>query len=206
MMKTDSKELTKSQKKFKREIDKPKLIIVEDEPTITLFYQAFFERKGYDIRIFSNIKEAEVYLYLNDQDPLVLLLDLNLEGDGGLDLIDFIKSFQLEVGIFVISAFASDEDIKRQLEIRGVNDIYPKNKFDPFNFLEDLEKIERKIQAYLDYCSYRFYTQIDERKNEKGEKYKVLRWVDRKGSFKGVSLPVSFRGKELNKENLQKPE
>lgn len=205
-MNTSSKELTKSQKKFKREFDKPQLIIVEDEPTITLFYQAFFERKGYNITIFNNIKESEVYLYLNHQEPMVLLLDLNLEGDGGLELIDFIKSFKLEVGIFVISAFASDEDTKRQLEIRGVNDIYPKNKFDPFNFLQDLERIEGKIKAYLDYCSYRFYTQIDERKNEKGEKYKVLRWVDRKGSFKGISLPINFQGKEDNNDLLEKTE
>ena len=83
---------------------RPHAIIVEDESALSEIYSKALDQAGYYVESFRNGKEALVHL--KKVSPRLLLLDLNLPGASGdeiLESINKVKAFR-DTKIFLISA------------------------------------------------------------------------------------------------------
>jgi DNA-binding response OmpR family regulator len=91
-----------------------KILIVEDEPSIRKNIVQFLSGEGYLVESANTYKEGleKVKIYAYD----CCLLDIMLPDGSGLDLINHIKSKNLNTGIIVLSAKSAVED-----KIKGLN-------------------------------------------------------------------------------------
>ncbi len=83
---------------------RPHAIIVEDEMALSEIYSKALEQAGYYVEAFRNGQDALVHL--KKVSPRLLLLDLNLPGASGNEILDSIKKKKAfkDTKIFLISA------------------------------------------------------------------------------------------------------
>ena len=198
----------KKSKKPQKLSSKPYIVFVEDEREILNFYSRFFQIKGYKIELFSNGKEALKFIYEHADEVNILITDLIMNKGQGLELIDAIRSIELlnQIGIFVISGHLTKE-LESKLLIRKVSGIYDKGEFTPANIGVKFEHLENQIKEYLDYYSSPTYSIIEQQKRKyKGKEYgpyKMLRFLDKDGTFRSVNLsPDNNSDPDENDDNI----
>jgi len=113
--------------------DKKKILIADDEPEVCSLLNDFLTKKGFIPSIASSGEEALQKIKLND--PIIVLLDINMPGMDGLMTLKKIKETNEHIGIIIISGTA-DENIAEQAMRLGVYDYIVK----PVNF------------GYLEFC------------------------------------------------------
>jgi len=70
--------------------DMAKILVVDDEPSIRILYKEELEKEGYEVVCASNIDEA--LAAMKDQNPSLLVLDIKLGDESGIDfLLDVAK-------------------------------------------------------------------------------------------------------------------
>lgn len=105
------------------------ICIIEDEPEILETLKSFFELKGHHVFDFES---AEAFDEFYDQDFQGLyLVDWNLPGKNGIELIRDIRKKDNMSPIFIVSGFGQKEQIIQGLNA-GADDYITK----PFNFDE----------------------------------------------------------------------
>jgi two-component system alkaline phosphatase synthesis response regulator PhoP len=67
-----------------------KILVVEDEPVVTEMVRFLLESEGYEVASFSS--NAGVMAQLQDRAVALVLLDLALGGQDGLDICEHMKS------------------------------------------------------------------------------------------------------------------
>ena len=104
---------------------KPHAIIIEEESALSEIYQIALTQAGYFVQTFSNGKEAAEHL--KKVSPRLLLLDLNLPGATGEEILKSIKGVPAhqDTKIFMITAnarmgrhLASEVDILLEKPVR----------------------------------------------------------------------------------------
>jgi len=83
------------------------LLLVDDEPLLLRALARELRADGHDVRLAGSIREAE--RYLDDPDLDVVLLDLVMRGESGLDLLDRLKATRPEVEVVMMTGHASIE-------------------------------------------------------------------------------------------------
>jgi DNA-binding NtrC family response regulator len=113
--------------------DKKRILIADDETQICLLLKDFLAKKGFKPTIASSGEEA--LEKIKQENPIIVLLDINMPGMDGLMTLKKIKEIGEHIGIIVITGMA-DTNIAEQAIKLGVYDYIVK----PVNF------------RYLEFC------------------------------------------------------
>ena len=100
--------------------DKPTIIVVDDNEDICFYLQLNFSSQ-YNVLLAHDIETAT--RKIQKHVPDLVLLDITLQGENGLELCDIIKQNLLtnHIPIIILSAKANDEDIRLAYE-KGAED------------------------------------------------------------------------------------
>ena len=122
-------------------MDKPAILIVEDDRSIRNMIAVTLEAEGYTFYTAENGREA--LLASTSRQPDIVLLDLGLPDLDGVDVIQKIRSWS-EMPIIIISARSDDKDKVEALDA-GADDYITK----PFSVEELLARV-RAVTRRLD--------------------------------------------------------
>ncbi len=87
------------------EIEKPSLLLVDDDPTFLSVLARAMERRGFSVQCASNVGEA---LRLATEDPPeYAVVDLKMPGESGLVLVKHLKEMDEATRIVVLTGYAS---------------------------------------------------------------------------------------------------
>ena len=118
-----------------------KILIVDDETIIRQTLRVILRSENYEVvgEAHDGIKAMEL---IKKHQPGIVLLDINMPGSSGLDvLIDIHKEFP-DTEVIMISASANAEDVQTAVQ-RGAAGYIVK----PFNVKNVVQNINRAIQA-----------------------------------------------------------
>jgi len=116
-----------------------KILIVEDEPSISEAVEAYIKRAGYDTLTAFDGQEA-LKLW-QEQQPDLIVLDLMLPKLNGVDVCKIIRAENSQVPIIMLTAKSSDADIVNGLD-SGANDYMSK----PFSMRVLLARIRAQLR------------------------------------------------------------
>ena len=106
-----------------------KLLIIEDEPDMRNALKKGFIKKGYLVDTAEDGEEGSYLALVNTYD--VIVLDLNLPGKDGLEILQEIRDRSKTQRVIILSARSSVSDKITGLDM-GANDYLAK----PFDFIE----------------------------------------------------------------------
>jgi DNA-binding response OmpR family regulator len=115
-----------------------KLLIVEDEADLLSSLVTFSKKESYDVDIARTFSEASERIATHEYD--CILLDINLPGGSGLELLEDLKKINKTEGVIIISARNSLDDKIKGLNL-GADDYLTK----PFH----LSELNARIQAVI---------------------------------------------------------
>ena len=124
--------------------DRPRLLIIEDEPDLRGYLTRIFTKDGYAVEAAGDAESALVWLQENaDNPPDMVITDVMLPGQSGLDLLAVIRHDQGigRLPVVVLTARA-DADSAVQAFAAGADDFVPK----PFNSAELLARVRAHYQ------------------------------------------------------------
>jgi signal transduction histidine kinase/DNA-binding response OmpR family regulator len=124
--------------------DRPRLLIIEDEPDLRDYLTRIFTKDGYAVEAAADAESALVWLQENaDNPPDMVITDVMLPGQSGLDLLAAIRNDQgvARLPVVVLTARA-DADSAVQAFAAGADDFVPK----PFNSAELLARVRAHYQ------------------------------------------------------------
>jgi DNA-binding response OmpR family regulator len=93
-------------------MDRPKILVVDDEKHIRMLYQEELEGDGYEVA--TSDGEEPVVALMEREKPHVVILDIRLGPDrSGLDLLQIIRSHDARVPVILSTAYDSfQHDLK----------------------------------------------------------------------------------------------
>jgi DNA-binding response OmpR family regulator len=121
-------------------MEKTRILVVDDEPEICEVTRNFLAKRDYEVFTAGNVQEA-VSSVKRDK-PQLILLDVRLGSESGMDVLRQAKEIDKEIKIIMVTAL-DDEETIRQAKALGADDYIAK----PFTagFLDDfvMQKISR---------------------------------------------------------------
>src|SRR5262245_26791096 len=118
---------------------KPRVLIVDDEPSVLTLLQLAFEQREWDL-VTADTGEAALDSFRAAR-PDVVLADKNLPGISGVDVIREIRKTNEDLGIILMTGYASAESAQETLNL-GIDE-YVQKPFEDIMLLAGL--IERVI-------------------------------------------------------------
>ncbi len=116
-----------------------KILIVDDDSSIVDVLDIALENEGYKTFKASNIKDGKRLLLSNIMDLVVL--DIKLGNENGLDLLKFISKELPHLPVLMITAFADPKTAVKAMKL-GAKDYIPK----PFDIEEFLLVVKKTIE------------------------------------------------------------
>ncbi len=114
------------------------ILLVEDNHAISTLLKYVLSSHGYSIKIAETIQDAKKIIDLELKIIDLILLDLNLPGGSGFDILNALPE-ENDVPIIIISALSQSHNIVRGLE-SGASD-YITKPFDPKELIVRIEKL-----------------------------------------------------------------
>jgi DNA-binding response OmpR family regulator len=115
------------------------LLVIEDDHAIGVLLRHILEREGYVIEIATNVPAAKEALTRRLDDVSLVLLDINLPGGTGFEILQIIRETS-NVPVLFLSALKQGNNVERALTL-GAQDFIVK----PFNPKELVLRIKRFI-------------------------------------------------------------
>ena len=119
--------------------ERPNVLIVEDSAALRGLISDILGRQGYYVRSAENVPQARALITKHLEQMDLVLLDVNLPGGTGFELLQLIRE-RSDVPVFILSSLRREEQIERGMTL-GAQAFIEK----PFN-PRDLVK---RIQAHL---------------------------------------------------------
>jgi len=116
----------------------PAILVVEDEPSVSDLLQEFLGGQGYAITVANNGLEGA--RRIPEVKPAVIITDINLPGQSGLEVMRAAKAHDPEIAVIVITGYASASTAIDALR-QGAYDYVTK----PFDLDEVHQIVERGI-------------------------------------------------------------
>ena len=114
------------------------ILVVDDELSMREFLRILLEKEGYQVSL---AVEGTNALQLAQDQPFDLMIsDIRMPGMSGLELLAQVKELQPDIGVIMITAFASPDDAVTAMK-NGAFDYITK----PFN----VDEIKRVVRAVL---------------------------------------------------------
>jgi signal transduction histidine kinase len=113
-------------------------LLAEDDPIVKKYYDVVFEMANAQLITTDNGRDA-VELYKNNQKISLILLDLDMPFMNGLEALEAIRSFDIEVPIIVQTAYVSTNEKQKSIDL-GANGFIAKpiNRQELLNLINDL--------------------------------------------------------------------
>lgn len=121
---------------------KRKVLIIDDEEIIRLSLGEGLKDLGYTVATASNGKEA--LENIRNSTPSIVLLDIRLEYENGLDILPEIKNFDKDIEVVIMTAYADISSAVKAIKLGAYDYI---NK--PFD-LEEIDIIIKRIRDKID--------------------------------------------------------
>jgi DNA-binding response OmpR family regulator len=124
----------------------PRLLLIDDEPTLAEFLASAARESGFDAVIAVNADEFRGEFL--SQRPDMVALDLGMPGMDGVELIRFLAGHDFEAPVLIVSGFDRRilESAFRLGEALGLTMVGPVEK--PVRF-EDLQEMLSRVKATL---------------------------------------------------------
>jgi two-component system response regulator PilR (NtrC family) len=119
---------------------KPRILIVDDEPSMRDMLRIVLRRDGFDVLLASNGAEAIAMLEKERVD--LLLSDIRMPDVGGVDVLRAAKGLNRDIIAFMMTAFASTDSAVEAMRL-GAVDYFTK----PFNMDELRLKVRQHLEA-----------------------------------------------------------
>lgn len=117
------------------------ILIVDDDPRIRSMLQRYLEGEGYIVQMVTNVMQAKLVLKQFSID--LILLDLRLGGDDGLNLLREIRVASQNIGVIILSGKTDTVDKIVGLEL-GADDYVTK----PFHLRELHARIKTVLRRF----------------------------------------------------------
>lgn len=112
-----------------------RILLVDDEPSIRLFYSAVLADEGHDV--VEAPSEAEAVRLLEAEPPDLVVLDIRLGSQSGLELLQHIASHPARVPVIILTAYASFQDDYTT----WLAESYVLKSSDPTEFLAEVHRV-----------------------------------------------------------------
>ncbi|HIW31749.1 MAG TPA: response regulator transcription factor [Candidatus Paenibacillus intestinavium] len=177
-------------------MSKYKLLIVDDERDIVALLQEHFEYKGYEVLTAYDGKEA---IRLAQQQPDLILLDINMPSMNGLEVCAYIRSL-VSCPILFVSAKIDESDKIKGLSVGGDDYIIK-----PFSIHELSARVEahlRRDERHLNKTKIKFFDhlQIDYGAKEITCEGKLISFT--KKEYEIIEFLSIHRGQVFDKERM----
>lgn len=80
-----------------------KILLVDDDKSIIQYYKELFETNGYEVQVAMDGEQAIVALAASLPD--LVLLDVNMPGKSGLDILKEVKEANDKLPVFLLTAY-----------------------------------------------------------------------------------------------------
>ena len=127
-------------------LDKPKILIIDDEPYMCQSVKALLASQNYDLHTANSAQEAIEFLNHNSFD--LILLDLFLPDMNGYHVMDHIGQPNLGALVIILTGYGSEESAIEALR-RGAYD-YLKKPFKPEKLLITVKNALRQKKIIMD--------------------------------------------------------
>jgi len=118
---------------------RPRILFVDDEPTIGEVVSDYFTKKGYEVVV---VRTGSQAMAVADHTSFQLvIMDINLAGENGLELLGFFKSNFPKVPVLMFTGLEGDDDLLEKAMFRGANGFMRKN--DP------LDNLFAAVKSYI---------------------------------------------------------
>lgn len=114
-----------------------RLLVVDDIEEIREHMKAYFERRDYSV--FSAGSAQEALSIIKEQNPDIMLLDMNLPKINGLELLRLVRQFNNTIKVIMVTGY--DVDYHKEPQFKDLNILDCVHK--PI-MLPDLEKVVNK--------------------------------------------------------------
>ncbi len=121
------------------EIERSHILIVDDQLSLLYSLQALLQINGYQVDLAKSGSEA--ILKLQDFDYQLLLLDLQMPGIDGLEVLEFVSQANLDLETIIVSGDTSFDSIKGAMRL-GAYDFVRK----PYNPEDFLTTVRRSLE------------------------------------------------------------
>ena len=180
-------------------MDKLKILVVDDEVSITDICRIYLEREGYEVFIANDGKEALEKIGKNNFD--LLILDLMLPFYTGEEITKIVRQTST-IPIIMLTAKQSEENKIEGLNI-GADDYITK----PFSLKELVTRVNTLFRRTIDYSgkSEKFNYEDDTIKInfEKMEIYRLNKLITLTANeFKVLKILIENKGKVLSRERI----
>src|SRR5437660_7705258 len=119
--------------------ERPKILVVEDDPDIRKILEIFLTEKRFQVKVTDG---ADTALTTLDQEPVdVILSDVRMPGMSGLELLRHLKDRDPDIQLVLMSAYSSVKDAVEAIQL-GAADYVEK----PIDF----RRLERVLQTVLE--------------------------------------------------------
>jgi DNA-binding NtrC family response regulator len=119
-----------------------KILVVDDEAEVRAVLRSFLRSKHYDVITASNGTEA--VKLVREEHPHVVLLDINMPGKNGIEVLDEIRAYDPNIGVIMVTG-ESDE-------MRG-NSTLQKGAFEYIKKPFSLEYLENTLMWNLQWMN-----------------------------------------------------
>ncbi|HQT25717.1 MAG TPA: nitrogen regulation protein NR(I), partial [Burkholderiales bacterium] len=116
--------------------------IIDDDPSIRWVFEKALSREGIDFRIFSSAREA--LEASGTQKPQVVVSDIQMPGDSGLDLLQTLKLRYPELPVIIMTAYSDLESAVSAFQ-GGAFEYLPK----PFDVDDTIQLIRRALEESI---------------------------------------------------------
>ncbi|MCB5953184.1 response regulator [Enterococcus sp. BWT-B8] len=117
------------------------VLIVEDDPMVEFIHRNYLERMNSFINIYSSSIVKDAMALITDKKINLILLDIHLKDDNGLEFLRMLRNQQINVEVILITAANEALSVQEGLHF-GALDYLIK----PFTF----ERFEQSIQLFLE--------------------------------------------------------
>jgi two-component system, OmpR family, response regulator len=118
---------------------KPQILFVDDETALGEMLSLYFGHKGFDVTTAATIEAAMDRL--NEQAFDLVILDLNLAGQDGLEVLRFVKSRYSNVPVVIFTGLDVDEHLVKRCLVDRADGFMRKT--------DGLEKLFAEVQRHL---------------------------------------------------------
>ena len=115
-----------------------RILTVDDEPSICELLKEFLTMQGFEVMTENDGKNA-INTFMSFK-PHMALLDIQMPGVSGLDILQEIKSIDKSVGVIMISAFGDSDTIKLARE-KGA-DYYLQKPIEFENLMKNIDEFQ----------------------------------------------------------------
>lgn len=100
-----------------------KILLVDDDKGVIQFYCELLESNGYEVQVAMNGEQA--LAVLNTTLPDLVVLDVNMPGKSGLDILKEVKEANDKLPVFLLTAY---EQYKRNFSSLYADEYFTKAK------------------------------------------------------------------------------